>query len=368
MASLVGSAVLSARPMSDSLIAGLDQTQLLGLYHSLVLTRAAEERLEMLQKQGHVTGEIYRSLGQEAGAAGAAFALNRQTDGTGDFLAPTVRAAGALFLFGGELVDFFRQYMGRVTGPTEGKEANIHWVDFQKGIIGPVSPLGTMLEVMAGITLSFKVRDESRVGMVFCGDDVSSTGAWHEGLNFSAVQRCPLILMVEANQWAFSTATRKNTRVRSFTEKAAGYGIGSESVDGTDVIAVYEAVSRAAKRARAGKGTQMVELRYYRRLGYAQHDPQDYVDPDELAMWVDRDPIDLFERRILEEGWAEESVLHKINIRAEEECRLVAEQATGEPVPDGREAVKGVYTDTITQHPWTRTDGPYRRDSSELNT
>ena len=139
-------------------------------------------------------------------------------------------------------------------------------------------------------------------------------------------------------------------------------------MDGTDVVAVYEAVSRAAGCARAGKGTQMVELKYYRRLGHAQHDPQDYVDPDELAMWEDRDPIDLFERRILEEDWAAESILHKIKRRAEEECRLAAEQATGESVPDGRDAVKGVYTDTIIQHPWTRTDGPYRRDSSELNT
>ncbi len=363
----MGSAALSVWRMTNSLIAGLDQTQLLALYHSLVLTRAAEERLEMLQKQGYVTGGVYRSLGQEAGAVGAAFALNRQTDGTGDFLSPTVRAAGALFLFGGELVDFFRQYMGRVTGPTGGKEANVHWVDLQKGIIGPVSPLGTMVEVMAGIALSFKVRGESRVGMVFYGDGASSTGAWHEGLNFSAVQRCPLILMVEANQWAFSTATNKNTRVQSFTEKAAGYGIGSESVDGTDIVAVFEAVSRAAKRARSGGGTQMVELMYYRRLGHAQHDPQDYVDPDELAMWEDRDPIDLFEHRILEGDWATESVLHKIRRRAEEECRLAAEQAVQEPVPDGREAVKGIYTDTIIQHPWTRADGPNRSDSSELN-
>ena len=204
-----------------------------------------------------------------------------------------------------------------MTGPTGGKEANVHWVDLQKGIIGPVSPLGTMVEVMAGITLSFKVRGESRVGMVFYGDGASSTGAWHEGLNFSAVQRCPLILMVEANQWAFSTATNKNTRVQSFTEKAAGYGIGSESVDGTDIVAVFEAVSRAATRARSGGGTQMVELMYYRRLGHAQHDPQDYVDPDELAMWEDRDPIDLFEHRILEEDFSTESVLQKICSRAE---------------------------------------------------
>ena len=304
--------------MADDFPSGLDRDQLLELYGSLRLTRAAEERLEILQKQGHVTGGLYRSLGQEAGAVGAAFALQRRSDGTGDFLAPTVRAAGALFLFGGELVDFFRQYMARATGPTKGREANVHWVDYQKGLVGPVSPLGTMLAVMAGITLSFNLRSEDRVGMVFYGDGASSTGAWHEGLNFAAVQRCPLILMVEANQWAFSSPTAKNTRVKSFTEKAPGYGIGAESVDGTDVVAVYEAVSRAAAKARSGKGAQMVELRYFRRLGHAQHDAQEYVDPAVIAEWEARDPIDLFHARLLDHEWATEAELRSIRDDIEE--------------------------------------------------
>ena len=255
--------------MAENLSPGLDRDQLLELYRALCLTRAAEERLELLQKQDHVTGGLYRSLGQEAGAVGAAFALRRRTDGTGDFLAPTVRAAGALFVFGGELIDFFRQYMARATGPTKGREANVHWVDYQKGFVGPVSPLGTMLGVMAGITLSFNLRGEDRVGMVFYGDGASSTGAWHEGLNFAAVQRCPLILMVEANEWAFSSPTVKNTRLGSFTQKAPGYGIGAESVDGTGVVAVYEAVARPATPARSGGGGVVRETRRLRR-GRAQ--------------------------------------------------------------------------------------------------
>ena len=146
--------------MSERESYGLGRNELHQIYRALVVTRAAEERLETLQKQGHVTGGLYRSLGQEAGAVGAAFALRRRDDGTGDFLAPTIRAAGALFLFGGELIDFFRQYMARGTSPTRGREANVHWFDFQKGFVGPVSPLGTMIEVMAGITLSFRLRGE----------------------------------------------------------------------------------------------------------------------------------------------------------------------------------------------------------------
>lgn len=342
---------------------GLDPEAILELYRALCLTRAAEERLELLQKQGHVTGSVYRSLGQEAGAVGAAFALERRTDGTGDFLAPTVRAAGALFLFGGDVVDFFRQYTARVTGPSKGREANAKISDYQKGFVGPVSPLGTMLEVMAGITLSFKLRGEDRVGMVFYGDGASSTGAWHEGLNFAAVQRCPLILMVEANQWAFSTPTAKNTRVASFTQKAPGYGIGAESVDGTDVIAVYEAVGRAAARARAGDGSQMVELRYFRRPGHARHDPHDYIDPALIAEWEARDPIDLFHTRILDRGLASDDELQAIRQGVEQQCQVAAERALDEPVPQGPEAVDDIYTDVLLPHPWTRAKNPDPRNT-----
>ena len=334
----------------------LGRASLHELYSVLCLTRAAEERLDVLQRQGHVNGGLYRSLGQEAGAVGAAYALRRRSDGTGDFLAPTVRAAGALFLFGAELVDVFRQYLARGTAPTRGREGKVYWADFSKGFVGPVSSLGTMLEVMAGITLSFKLRGEERVGMVFHGDGAASTGAWHEGLNFAAVQRCPLLLIVEANQWAFSTPTTKSTRVASFTEKATGYGIAAEAVDGTDVLAVFDAVRRAAALARAGEGARMVELSYFRRLGHAQHDPQEYVDPKVISEWEKRDPIDLFRDRMLVNDWATEEELNGLEAEAFERCRAAAAQAMEEPPPPGRDAVDDVYSDFALPHPWTRRD------------
>lgn len=342
--------------MPDRSSHGLGRSSLHELYGALCVTRAAEERLEVLQKQGHFAGGLYRSLGQEAGAVGAAYALRRRTDGTGDFLAPTVRALGALFLFGATPVDFFRQYLGRGTGPTKGRVSEIYWADYQRGFVGPVSSLGTMLGVMAGITLSFKLRDEDRVGMVFYGDGASSTGAWHEGLNFAAVQGCPLILMVENNQWAFSTPTQRNTRVSSFTEKAPGYGIGAESVDGTDVLAVFDAVRRAVALARAGDGTRMVELRYFRRGGHAQHDPQDYVDPDVRAEWERRDPIDLFRTRLLANDWATEDEVVGLEKDAFERCRAAAETALAEPLPPGRDAMDDVYADVAPPPPWTRAE------------
>lgn len=324
----------------------------------MCLQRAAEERLETLQKQGHVGGSVYRGLGQEAGCVGAAWALRRRDDGTGDWVAPTVRASGALFLFGGTLEDFFRQYMAKATGPTRGRESNVHWVDFDKGLVGPVSPLGTMLEVMAGVTLSFNLRGEDRVGMVFYGDGATATGAWHEGMSFAAAQRCPLVLMVEANQYAFSTRTGRVSRLQSFTAKAPGYGIGAESVDGTDVFAVHAATARAAERARRGEGTQMVELRYLRRRGHAQHDRQDYVPPELLAEWEDRDPLVRFRRRAREEGWASEEELDALQAEAEERCRVAAESVISEPSPEGEQALEDVYTDVAIDRPWTRRDPP----------
>lgn len=337
----------------------LSRDDRLDMFYAMALARAAEERLEILFRQGHIGGGVYRSLGQEAGAVGAAFALRRRADGTGDIIAQTVRATGAVFLMGGTPLQYFRQYLARATAPTLGKEANVHWVDYQTGLIGPVSPLGTMLEVMAGITLAFKLRNEERVGLVFSGDGASSTGAWHEGLVFAASQACPMVLMVEANQWAFSTPTHKNTRVKSFAEKAAGYGLHAESVDGNDVLAVYGAVSRATARARAGDGAGLVELRYYRRLGHAQHDAQEYVEPSELADWEARDPLAQFRQRLWSEGWATGDQLDGMASEAFDKTQEAAEKSLAEPVPEGSTALNEVYTDLDTASPWTRVGVPH---------
>lgn len=327
---------------------------MLDVYHALVLARAAEERLEALHEQGHVPGSLYRSLGQEAGAVGAAYALRRKSDGTGDVLAHSSRAIGAVFAMGGDPLDFFRQCLARSTGPTGGREAGVHWGDPALGLVSPVAPLGTMLQVMAGITLSFRIKGEDRVGLVFSGDGASSTGAWHEGLALAAAQRCPMVLMVEANQRAFSSPTSTNTRVKSFTEKAAGYGLHAEAVDGTDVLAVIDATRAAVERAREGQGAGMVELRYYRRAGYAQHDAQEYVDPQELKVWEERDPTRGFRDRLLAERWATQQELEAAETRARDTVEEAAERALLEPVPRGHEAVAAVCTDVPAARPWTR--------------
>lgn len=333
---------------------GLDREGLLEAFRWIALTRAAEERLQTLQRQGHHVGSIFRSLGQEAGAVGAALALDRREDGGGDVVAPSLRAGGAALVFGASLEDYFRQFLGRATGPSRGRESGIHWADLSSGLLGPVTPLGLMVEVMAGVTLSFKLRGEERVGLVFHGDGGTSTGAWHEGLGMAAAQRCPMVLVVENNQWAFGTPTDKNTRLDSFTEKGPAYGIAGSPVDGTDVGAVFSAVSAAVRRARSGDGVQMVELRYFRRAGHVQHDAMAYVDPADVSAWERQDPLAKLTAALTGREGVTEQVLARIRKEAEEACASAASTALADPLPDGADALGGVYTDLAPRAPWTR--------------
>lgn len=337
---------------------GLGDLELMELFRAMCLARAAEERLELLQKQGLINGGLYLSLGQEAGGVGVAYPLRRRRDASGDVMAQSLRGSGALFLFGATLEDFFRQYTGRATGPTGGREGGVGWGSPELGIVGPIAPLGTMLEVMAGITLTFRLRGEDRVGVVFTGDGATSTGAWHEGLVFAAVQRCPMVLVIENNQWAFSTPTDRNTRLDSFAEKAGAYGVAAESVDGTDVVAVARATADAAHRARSGAGVQILELRYFRRRGHAQHDAQEYVDPETLREWEQKDPLSHHGRFLTESGRATEEELDTVWNEVVRQCGAAAEAVTAEPEPLGPDALAPVLTDRAVRAPWTRSPLP----------
>src|SRR6266513_4332606 len=240
----------------------LSREQLLDLYYWMRLTRTLEERLVALYRQTKVVGGLFRSLGQEADAVGSCYALEKR-----DIMSPLIRNMGAMLVKGATPVEVLRQYMAKGDSPTRGRELNIHFGDTERGFIGQISPLGDMVPVMAGVTLTFKMRGEDRVGLVYVGDGATSTGAFHEGINFAAVQRCPLVVIVENNGYAYSTPTRRQTLAKQFIDKAIGYGIPGEQADGNDVIATYEVTRRAVDRARGGEGVSLVELMTYRRKG-----------------------------------------------------------------------------------------------------
>jgi TPP-dependent pyruvate/acetoin dehydrogenase alpha subunit len=340
-----------ATPRADAQPAGLTRAQLLELYYWMRLTRTLEERLVALYRQTKVVGGLFRSLGQEADAVGSAFALRRE-----DVLSPLIRNLGSMLVKGATPVEILRQYMAKGDSPTRGRELNIHFGDTQRGFIGQISPLGDMVPVMAGVTLSFKMRGEARVGLVYVGDGATSTGAFHEGINFAAVQRCPLVVVIENNRYAYSTPTRKQTLAKHFIDKAIGYGIPGEQADGNDVIATYEVTKRAVDRARAGEGVSIVELMTYRRKGHAEHDNQSYVPPGEIDKWArENDPVDRYVARLRSELGFGESELTEIDARVRREVDEATEVAEQSPAPQPLDALVGVYAVPPAEEPlWFR--------------
>jgi pyruvate dehydrogenase E1 component alpha subunit/2-oxoisovalerate dehydrogenase E1 component alpha subunit len=315
------------------------------------LTRTLEERLVALYRQTKVVGGLFRSLGQEADAVGSAYALERR-----DVLSPLIRNLGSMLVKGATPVEILRQYMAKGDSPTRGRELNIHFGDTERGFIGQISPLGDMVPVMAGVTLSFRMRGEDRVGLVYVGDGATSTGAFHEGINFAAVQRCPLVVVVENNGYAYSTPTSKQTAAKQFIDKAAGYGIPGEQADGNDVLAVYEVTKRAVDRARRGEGVSLVELLTYRRKGHAEHDNQSYVPPGEIELWErENDPITRYLTRLREEFRFHDADVEQVDERARREVDEATDLAEQSHPPEALDALIGVYADPPFERPlWFR--------------
>jgi TPP-dependent pyruvate/acetoin dehydrogenase alpha subunit len=334
------SAVVPSRAASPP---GLTRDQLLELYYYMRLTRSLEERLVNLYRQTKVVGGLFRSLGQEADAVGSAYALDRSK---GDVLSPLIRNLGSMLVQGATPVEILRQYMAKGDSPTRGRELNIHFGDTVRGFIGQISHLGDMVPVMAGVTLSFKLRGQDRVGLVYVGDGATSTGAFHEGINFAAVQRCPLVVIVENNGYAYSTPTTKQTAATSFKDKAIGYGIPGVRADGNDVVATYQVTKEAVDRARRGEGVTLVELMTYRRKGHAEHDNQSYCPPGEIDRWAqENDPLDRYSKVLIGREGIPAGELATIDARVITEIDGATDEAEASPAPEPRDGLLGVYAD-----------------------
>jgi TPP-dependent pyruvate/acetoin dehydrogenase alpha subunit len=320
----------------------LSREQKLELYYFMRLTRLLEERLVNLYRQTKVVGGLFRSLGQEADAVGSAYALDRSK---GDVLSPLIRNLGSMLVQGAKPNEIIKQYMAKGDSPTRGRELNIHYGDLVRGFIGQISHLGDMVPVMAGVTLSFKMRKQNRVGLVYVGDGATSTGAFHEGINFAAVQKCPLVVVVENNGYAYSTPLSKQTAAKQLVDKAIGYGIAGDQADGNDVIATYEVTKRAVDRARSGGGVTLIELITYRRKGHAEHDNQSYVPTGEIDRWAsENDPVDRYVKRLLGEGFTQ-AEMDAIDARVKDEIDRATDEAEASPMPDPTDALVGIYAD-----------------------
>jgi TPP-dependent pyruvate/acetoin dehydrogenase alpha subunit len=317
----------------------LTRQQYLDLYYYMRLNRAVEDTMVKLFRQNKIVGGLYSSLGQEAISVGSAYALEKK-----DWLAPMIRNIGALLVKGVPPRDVFMQHMAKYDSPTKGKDGTSHFGDLENlHIVSPISMLGDLIPVMAGVAMAGRYLGQKIVTMTWIGDGGSSTGVFHEGLNFAATQKAPFVLILENNLWAYSTPVKRQVPIENLADRAKAYGISSYIVDGNDVVAVYCTTKEAVERARAGEGPILIEAKSFRRLGHAQHDPAEYVPKEMRAYWEGRDPIELYEKFLMGEklldAKSKKAVEEKINTLLDRE----REFAENSPMPPPEFASTGVY-------------------------
>ena len=324
----------------------LTRDQLLEMYYYVRLTRDVEERLAILYRQNKVVGGLYRSLGQEGESVASAYALEGR-----DCTAPLIRNLGAILTRGVRPRDIFTQYMAKGTSPTRGRDLNIHFshlpspgVD-EPMIVGPISMLGDLIPVLAGVGLGARLKGERIVAMTYIGDGGTSTGAFHEGLNFAAVQKLPLVLIAEDNKYAYSTPIRQQMAIGRIDQRAGSYGIASEFVDGNDILAVYDAAKRGVDRARRGEGPTLIGVDTMRMRGHAEHDDMKYVPDDLVTAWKARDPLSRYKAQLFDLGVAREAEIDEIDRMARSYADAEAAEADKAPPPDPATVAGGVYAD-----------------------
>ena len=322
----------------------LDKRQQLELLYYMVLTRSLEDRLDNLYKQGKIVGGLFRSLGQEATAVGSAYALDPKQ---GDMLSPLTRDLGALLVIGALPREVLANYLWRASSLSRGRDQNIHITDLNRGFIGTISPLGTLIAVMNGVMLATRMQKKKSVGMVYIGDGGTSTGAFHEAANFAAVQNLPLVIVGENNSYAYTTPTTRQMRILNLADRVKAYGIPSEIIDGNDVLAVYSSARRAVDRARDGGGPTFIEAKTFRMRGHAAHDNQSYVPKEVLDQWRKRDPIAHMEKALKDSKLAGADDIEQVNKRVATVLDEDVAWAERQPSPVPEDALGGVYAEDL---------------------
>src|SRR3954464_3322507 len=263
--------------------------QLLEMFYWLKLTRAFDLRLSTLVKQGKVRSGVYTGIGQEAIIVGTCFGLRKD-----DFICPLHRDLGSFLMKGVEPKVMMSQMFAKTTGLSKGRDSALHSGVTELGIFGNTSMLGANLPVAAGIGYTFKMEKTDNVVIAYFGEGASNTGDFHEALNFAGVQQLPIVFVCENNQYAYSVPLEKSMAIDDVAIRAEGYGFDGVAINGNDVLAVFQAMKGARRRARAGDGPTLIECKTYRWHGHSEHDKAFYRTKEELAMWKSRDPIPTF--------------------------------------------------------------------------
>jgi pyruvate dehydrogenase E1 component alpha subunit len=329
----------AARPVRQrALPSGLPEAELLRMHRAMRLTREIEQREIVLYRQNKITGGVYTGSGMEAVSVGSAWPLRKD-----DPVAASHRGIGVHVVKGLSPKTLLLQLLGRGEGLCHGKDNALHHGDLSCGMLGMISHLGANIPTAVGAALACRMQKTDRVAMAWTGEGATSLGDFHEGLNCAAVWKLPFVLVIENNQWSYSTPTRLTYACKELADRAAAYGIPGKRVDGNDVLAVWAASKEAVDRARAGGGPSLIECWTMRMRGHAEHDQFEYVPREMLEEWKKKDPLDRFEAWLVGQGLATAASLESVAAECRAEVLEASDYAEAAPPPEGPTAADGVY-------------------------
>lgn len=312
---------------------------LLGLYRMLVKCRLCDEKARILFRQSKFAGNFYSGVGQEATEVGAAYSLRED-----DWIAPSHRDWTSNIIKGVPLKFCFAQLFAKATSPDRGRSSPAHMGYPPLNIITPASSIAGQLNVGTGVALGLKKLGRDSVVVSFFGDGATSIGGFHEALNFAGVHRLPILYVCQNNLWAESVPLRLQTALKDLSDRAKAYGFPGLTVDGNDVLAVYEAASKAIVRARSGEGPTLIECKTYRWYGHSEIDPAKYRSKEEVEAWKKKDPIPRFEKYLIDRKVLGEEVKAEIAAQITAEINEAVEFADQSPYPEPAEATDFVWS------------------------
>ncbi|MBX7153090.1 thiamine pyrophosphate-dependent dehydrogenase E1 component subunit alpha [bacterium] len=318
----------------------LTEDDYLKMYRFMRLTRQFDQGIIRLYRQNKMLGGAYSGWGNEATAVGSAYAMLPQ-----DYLYPMHRDIGAHFTRGQSARALMLNHLAKGESPTKGRDGTGHYYDKSLRIIGNISHLAAMIPQAVGTALAAVKKKENAIVLNYIGDGGMNVGEFHEGLNMAAVWKLPFILIIENNQYAYSTPTHLQYACESPVDRAAGYGIPGVKIDGTDILEVYRTCKKAFDRARAGEGPTLIESVTMRMRGHAEHDAHEYYPKGLLDKWEKKDPIRQFETFLLNEKMLSDKKIKEIENSVSSEIDEAIEYADKAPYPNGADAELGVYAD-----------------------
>jgi len=316
----------------------LSRKELLQMYHTMQLIRRFETRVNELYLQGKIPSTLHLYIGQEAVATGTCAHLQDS-----DYLLSTHRPHGHAIAKGVSIDSIMAELFGKATGCCKGKGGSMHVGDISVGMFPAIAIVGGNTPIAAGAALAQKMNKTKGVTVCFSGDGAANEGAWHESLNAAAIYDLPTIFIVENNLYAASTPFNFSFKVDNVADRACAYGIPGVIVDGNDVLAVYEAVGEAVKRARSGKGPTLVECKTYRQCGHSRSDPRTYRTKEEEAEWLKKDPIPRHRKFLLSLGDVSEKDIAEIDAQIEADIETAIAFAEESPEPDPAETYTEIF-------------------------